>query len=97
MVFFYTLISKRPASVLKIINCIALLLFFSFSAKTQSILLNGSSNYGSAGNNAALHLTNFTLEAWIKIEGTGIITTNGTGSGGHTNIVPILTKGRSES
>lgn len=97
MVFFYTLISKRPASVLKIIIGIALLLLFTFSAKTQSILLNGSSNYGSAGNNAALRLTNFTLEAWIKIEGTGIITSNGTGSGGHTNIVPILTKGRSEN
>jgi hypothetical protein len=42
-----------------------------------------------------LHLTDFTLEAWIKIEGTSVITN--TGSGGYAAIVPIITKGRAES
>ncbi|GEM_PF-893763 len=61
---------------------------------SQSISLNGTNQYANAGNSASLHVTNFTLEAWIKIEGTGVST--GTGSGGVT-LVPILAKGRAEA
>jgi Concanavalin A-like lectin/glucanases superfamily/Secretion system C-terminal sorting domain/Calcineurin-like phosphoesterase len=51
-------------------------------------------NYAHLGNDASLHLTSFTLEAWIKIEGTG--TTTSTGSGGVT-LVPLIAKGRAEA
>ncbi len=47
------------------------------------------------GNDASLHLTNFTLEAWIKIEGTGVVTSSG--NGGLANIVPIISKGKAEA
>ncbi|MCB9316493.1 MAG: metallophosphoesterase, partial [Lewinellaceae bacterium] len=56
---------------------------------------NGSNNLVDCGNDASLHVTNFTLEAWIKIEAPGVSTS--TGSGGITNIVPIIMKGRAEA
>jgi hypothetical protein len=63
---------------------------------SQSVSLNGSNQYVSLGNHSSLHLTSFTLEAWIRIEGTGATTSSST-SNGLTNVVPILTKGRAES
>jgi Concanavalin A-like lectin/glucanases superfamily/Secretion system C-terminal sorting domain/Calcineurin-like phosphoesterase len=81
----------------KVFFCIIISTFFSiYQINGQSITLNGSSQSAGVTNNAALKLANFTLEAWIKIEGTGIVTASGTGSGGHANIVPIITKGRAE-
>jgi hypothetical protein len=74
-----------------------LLLFLSPVVNAQSVSLNGSSQYIALDNSAPLQLADFTLEAWIKIEGTGVITSSGTGTGGHTNIVPIITKGRAEA
>ena len=53
------------------------------------------SSYINLGNHASLKLTNFTLEAWIRIEGYG--STTETGSGGISAVVPIITKGRAES
>ncbi len=73
------------------------LLVFTNAGYGQSAGLNGTSQYVALDNYASLHLTNFTLEAWIKIEGTGVITASGTGTGGHANIVPIITKGRAEA
>lgn len=67
----------------------------SLTANGQSIQLNGSSQYGNGGNGTALHLTNFTLEAWIKIGGAGTSTSSGTG--GFANLVPIISKGRAET
>lgn len=55
-------------------------------------------SYVDLGNTASLHLTNFTIEAWIKIEGYASTTSSGaTGTGGgQDGIVPIITKGRAE-
>ena len=50
----------------------------------------------SLGNAAELKLTNFTLEAWVKIESYGSTTQTGTGATGLLNVVPIITKGRDE-
>ena len=63
----------------------------------QSLKFNGTNNYVDITNNAALHLQSFTLEAWIKIEGTG--TTTGTGNGGFaaSTVVSIISKGNDES
>lgn len=51
--------------------------------------------YIDLGNAASLHLTNFTVEAWVKIEGYGSTTKSGS-TGGQDGIVPIITKGRSD-
>jgi Concanavalin A-like lectin/glucanases superfamily/Secretion system C-terminal sorting domain/Calcineurin-like phosphoesterase len=75
---------------------LAALIFLSHPGNGQSIQLNGTNQLVSAGNAASLHLTNFTLEAWIKIEGAGI-TTSTSSNGGFTNVVPIITKGRAET
>ncbi len=76
----------------------ALLLSFLFLNPLQKgfsqSLRFADTSYAHLGNDASLHLTDFTLEAWIKIEGTGITTS--TGSGGVT-LVPIITKGRAEA
>lgn len=88
--------SKKNASSLSLLG---ILLFSCLTivqvSNAQSVLLNGSTQHMSVGNAAALHLTDFTLEAWIKIEGNGAITS--TGAGGYANIVPIIAKGRAES
>ena len=60
----------------------------------QSLNFNGNNNYVNISNDGSLNLTTFTIEAWIKPEGTGIAIT--TSSDGVT-AVPIVTKGRGES
>jgi hypothetical protein len=52
-------------------------------------------SYVDLGNAASLHLTNFTVEAWIKIEGYASTTQSGS-PGGQSGLVPIITKGRAE-
>ncbi len=52
-----------------------------------------SQQYLNLGNDPSLHLTNFTLEAWIKIEGPGVSVTSGSGG---VDIAPILAKGKGE-
>ncbi|MEJ7585932.1 MAG: LamG-like jellyroll fold domain-containing protein [Ferruginibacter sp.] len=52
-------------------------------------------NYIDFGDATELKLTDFTLEAWVKIEGYGSTTESGTG--GLTKVVPIITKGRAEA
>ncbi|MEJ7680288.1 MAG: LamG-like jellyroll fold domain-containing protein [Segetibacter sp.] len=59
----------------------------------QSLHFNGSNNYVNLGNGQALHLTSFTLEAWVKPENMGIKVSSGRGG---TTSVPIITKGRGE-
>ncbi|MGB3006041.1 MAG: LamG-like jellyroll fold domain-containing protein [Chitinophagaceae bacterium] len=80
-----------------------LLICFSFFSivlfsNAQSLRFTDTS-YVNLGNQASLKLTNFTLEAWIKIEGYGSTTETGsTGAGGgQTGVVPIITKGRAEA
>jgi len=65
---------------------------------SQSLRFTDTS-YVNIGNASSLHLTNFTIEARIKIEGYGSTTETGsTGSGGgQTGVVPIITKGRAQS
>ena len=75
---------------------------FSFSMTINSIgqsLRFTDTSYVNLGNASSLHLTNFTIEARIKIEGYGSTTETGaTGTGGgQTGVVPIITKGRAQS
>src|SRR6266516_5121978 len=55
----------------------------------------GTDAYVNFNNPAKLHLSTFTLETWFKREGVGITTT--TGTGGATNAIPLLTRGRGEA
>ncbi len=64
------------------------------NANAQSLRFTDTS-YVNLDNDASLKLTNFTLEAWIKIEGYG--STTETGSGGLSGVIPIITKGRAEA
>jgi len=75
--------------------------FFVFMAGScigQSLRFTDTS-YINLGNASSLHLTNFTIEARIKIEGYGSTTETGsTGAGGgQTGLVPIITRGRAQS
>lgn len=63
----------------------------------QSLKLNGTSQYGRAPHNAALQLQSFTIEFWLRPEGTGTVSTQGSGSNGLANVYPVLTKGRAET
>ncbi len=66
------------------------------SLTPQSLLFNSTnkSYVNLTNNDAALHLTKFTLEAWVKPAGGGATTTTGTGG---ITAVPIISKGRSEA
>ncbi|HEX6181239.1 MAG TPA: LamG domain-containing protein, partial [Chitinophagaceae bacterium] len=76
---------------------VMMLLLVVHTTQGQSLRFNDT-GYVNLGNNAALKLTNFTIEAWIKIEGYGSSTETGsTGGGGMTGVVPIVTKGRAET
>jgi len=60
----------------------------------SSLGFNGVEDYVTFGAAPGLNAAAFTLEAWIKIEGTGVATSSAsTGATG----VPIIAKGRSES
>jgi hypothetical protein len=76
---------------------IVLLLCCSFFTTAQSLKFNGTNQYGRAPHNAALQLRSFTIEMWIRPEGTGAVSANGSGSGGLTGVYPLLSKGRGES
>ena len=51
--------------------------------------------YVSFGDPAALDLPQFTIECWFRRDGAGVTTT--TGTGGVTDAIPLVTKGRGES
>ena len=54
-------------------------------------------SYVDLGNAPSLHLTNFTVEAWIKIEGYASTTRSGSVTGGgQDGLIPIICKGRAE-
>src|SRR6476659_8829061 len=73
-------------------------LFITINSIGQALRFTDTS-YVNLGNPTSLRLTNFTIEARIKIEGYGSTTETGaTGSGGgQTGVVPIITKGRAQS
>lgn len=79
-------------------NTGTLLLLLSFFASTavvgQSLRFTDTS-FVNLGNPSSLKLTDFTIEAWIKIEGHG--STTETGTGGLSDVVPIISKGRAEN
>ena len=79
---------------MKLFWCLCVSLLFYLAGNGQSLRFNGSTNYVKLGNDVALRLTGFTLEAWIKVEGAGLATS--TGAGG-VKAVPVLTKGRGEA
>lgn len=67
----------------------------------SAVRFNGSSSHIKCGNNAALRFLDFTLEAWIKIEGRGLTVNTGGGGGvggnlGLTNVIPLITRGRAD-
>jgi len=64
-------------------------------ATAGSLQFDGSNDYVTFGTAPELGLSTFTIECWFKRQGTGQITT--TGSGGVTNAVPLVTKGRGEA
>lgn len=71
-------------------------LFFviAVSGNSQSLRFTDTS-FVNLGNPSSLQLTNFTIEAWIKIEGHGSSTE--TGTAGLTDVIPIISKGRAEN
>ncbi len=56
------------------------------------LYFDGDNDYVNLGTNSALGLATFTLETWFKRLGNGDVAT--TGSGGITNFIPLITKGR---
>ncbi|MBL0131522.1 MAG: hypothetical protein IPP43_10685 [Chitinophagaceae bacterium] len=71
-------------------------------ADRPSLDFNGTSDYVTFGAAPSLNTSTFTLEAWIKIEGTGVATaTSGVGldgSEGATSGIPIIaTKGTGDA
>jgi hypothetical protein len=55
----------------------------------------GTNAYASFGNPAAVHLSTFTLEMWIRRDGAGVGTD--TGTNGIPDAIPLLARGRAES
>jgi hypothetical protein len=64
-------------------------------ALSNALSFAGTTGYVTFGDSAALDLPQFTLETWFRRDGAGVTTT--TGTGGVTNAIPLLTKGRGEA
>lgn len=79
---------------MKNVTLFYLLLLITTNSYAQALRFNGSNNYVTITNDTELHVTTFTLEAWIKPEGTGIRVSSGSGG---VRAVPIITKGRGEA
>lgn len=73
---------------------LVLFIVVSTRSNAQSLRFTDTS-YVTLGNSSPFHLTDFTIEAWIKIEGHG--STTETGTGGVSDVVPIISKGRAEN
>ena len=61
----------------------------------HALSFGGTNAYVAFGDPAALHLSHFTLECWFRRDGNGVTTS--TGTGGITDAIPLLTKGRHEA
>ncbi len=64
-------------------------------AADGSLQFDGNNDYVTFGPAPELGLSTFTIECWFKRTGVGKATT--TGTGGVTNAVPLVTKGRGEA
>ena len=60
-----------------------------------ALQFDGSNDYVTAGTTSQLRLNQFTLEAWFKWTGGGVTTSSG--SGGVTDVIPLIAKGRSDA
>lgn len=60
---------------------------------SKALQLNGTDSYVTFGDTSALGLAQFTLEGWVKKEGTGVTTSSGSGG---VSAVPLITKGVGE-
>src|SRR6185369_8059226 len=68
------------------------------SASTGTALdFDGVDDFVTFGNAPALAATNFTIETWFRRDGIGVTTQTSGGTGGVTSVVPLVTKGASES
>ena len=66
-----------------------------FDVTNAAVQMNGTSQHVTFGAAPALGASAFTLELWFKRTGAG--TPTGTGTGGLTNAIPLITKGRGEA
>jgi hypothetical protein len=66
-----------------------------FAINPDALAFAGTNAYGNFGNPAALKLSSFTLEMWLRRDGTGVGTN--TGTGGIPDLVPLISKGRAEA
>ncbi len=62
---------------------------------TRGLQLNGSSQYATLGSASQLRSAAFTVELWFQRTGAG--TPTSTGTGGITNAIPLIAKGRAEA
>ena len=62
---------------------------------TGAVQLNGTNQYVTLGVAADLRSATFTVELWFQRTGNG--TPTSTGTGGITNAIPLITKGRAEA
>ena len=67
----------------------------SFEANFDALDFAGTNAYASFGNPAELKLSAFTIEMWMRRDGTGAGTN--TGTGGIADLVPLFAKGRAEA
>jgi hypothetical protein len=65
------------------------------TAPNTALDFTGTNAYVDFGNPASLKLTNFTLEMWIRRDGTGVGTD--TGTNGIIDLIPLIAKGRAEN
>ena len=65
-----------------------------FSLAPDALDFAGTNGYVNFGNPASLKLSAFTLELWVRRDGTG--TGTDTGTNGIPNLVPLIAKGRAD-
>ncbi|MEO8424403.1 MAG: LamG-like jellyroll fold domain-containing protein, partial [Actinomycetota bacterium] len=91
--------ARRPlliaVAALAVISSILPLAPAAFAAGNQGLQIDGVDTHGVLlGTPGALGAAQFTLELWFKRTGNGVV--QSTGSGGNTDSIPLITKGRSE-
>ena len=64
-------------------------------ASEAGLRFDGTNAYVTFGDPTALHLAEFTVETWFRRDGPGVTTS--TGTGGITNAIPLIARGRGEA
>lgn len=65
------------------------------AAAAAALDFGGANGYVTFGANSTLGLAQFTIETWFRRDGAGVTTT--TGTGGITDAIPLVSKGRGEA